>query len=344
MGYWQVSAGYGGERRGGRDYSDVFLDFGVMLTGPGEYGEYFENAHRYKQEKDGRRVERFAEELEIDDVVVLKRPAGRQWEVRAVGVVKSTYVFLPVFDDVEGWDIQHGRRVEWVVPTGGQKPMSGFTQGTLNKVKPSETRQAIDTILSAENPIVSNPLPPTAGRLNNQDLIDNLIDNGMRAEDADHFIQAVKKIRELGEWYRELVRQGVKVKEHEPRTFLIVPLLLALGWTEQRLKIEWNNIDVAFFESPYNYKNNDPIMLLESKKLLESLGRGAIEQVLRYATKYPRCKRLVVSDGCSYKVFERQDGNWNYSAYLNILKPRSSHPYKGGINGASDVLLDLMVR
>jgi len=28
------------------------------------------------------------------------------------------------------------------------------------------------------------------------------------------------------------------IREHETRTFLVIPLLLALGWAEQQLKIE----------------------------------------------------------------------------------------------------------
>jgi hypothetical protein len=52
-----------------------------------------------------------------------------------------------------------------------------------------------------------------------------------------------------------------------------------------------------------------------------------------------------VSDGCSYKLFERKGGDdWYYFAYLNVLKPRLSHPYRDGIGGASDVLVRLLAR
>jgi hypothetical protein len=51
MAFWQVGAGYGGESGGGRSYHDVFLDFGVVLIGLGEYGEYRSNAHDYKQKQ-----------------------------------------------------------------------------------------------------------------------------------------------------------------------------------------------------------------------------------------------------------------------------------------------------
>jgi hypothetical protein len=52
-----------------------------------------------------------------------------------------------------------------------------------------------------------------------------------------------------------------------------------------------------------------------------------------------------VSDGCSYKLFEKREGDeWEPSAYLNILKPRVSHPYSENIGGAPDVLTTLMSR
>lgn len=38
MNYWQVAAG-----EGARDYSSVFLEYGVMLVGAGNPGSYFDN-------------------------------------------------------------------------------------------------------------------------------------------------------------------------------------------------------------------------------------------------------------------------------------------------------------
>src|SRR5260370_42567094 len=36
--------------------------------------------------------------------------------------------------------------------------------------------------------------------------------------------------------------------EHETVAYLVVPLLRALGWTPQRMAVEWNHVDVALFE------------------------------------------------------------------------------------------------
>jgi hypothetical protein len=346
MGYWQVSAGYGGEKRGGRSYFDVFLDFGVMLIGPGEYGEYCGNDLIYKRKKDGRRVQRFVEEVKNGHKVALKRPAeGNQWEVLAVGVVTGDYEWIPVFDDVEGWDIRHGRRVEWREPADGPKTMSGFTRGTLSKVKKTEIKREIGRIWEAGKARKSKNIPSPAKTLSDQDLVNIIKRDGLSAEKAEETVRTIERITELAEWYREKVREGIKVKEHETRTFLIVPLLLALGWPERHLKIEWHNIDIAFFDEPYSEDTDQCVMILESKKLLESLATKAEKQVTGYSSRCPNCQRLVVSDGCSYKLFDKGDGDeWRPSAYLNILKPRVSHPYRETIGGASEVLTSLVSR
>jgi len=43
MNYWQVAAG-----DGRRDYSEVFLNYGVIRIGPGDPGDYFKNKDYYK--------------------------------------------------------------------------------------------------------------------------------------------------------------------------------------------------------------------------------------------------------------------------------------------------------
>jgi len=170
-----------------------------------------------------------------------------------------------------------------------------------------------------------------------------LISYGLRPNDAEDFTQTIRRIRRLVKWYDSEVKD---IKEFETRTFLIIPLLLALGWPEQKLKIEWNNIDIAFFEKPYNKKNlptNNCIIILESKRLGEGL-TFAISQGANYSKKYSKCDRLIVTDGCRYRLYKKAGNNWQYTAYLNILKPRVLHPYEKEIKGASDVFLNLMAR
>jgi hypothetical protein len=53
---------------------------------------------------------------------------------------------------------------------------------------------------------------------------------------------AISRIQRLARWYS---RRAGWVSEHEIRTFLIVPLPLALGWPEQRINIEYEHADIA---------------------------------------------------------------------------------------------------
>jgi len=335
MNYWQVAAG-----DGGRDYSEVFLKYGVMLIGPGDPGGYFENKEYYKNTYKSNDITVFAEDVEDSDIVVLKRPSGKLWEVLAIGTVKNEYVHLPVFDDVEGWGLQHCRYVEWKKPKG-KKLITGLTRGTFKGINKRSTIEKIDKILDSGEPIISSSIPEPPKKLNDEDLIDVLINHGLRPKDAEDFTQTIHRIRRLVKWYDDC---GIDVKEHETRTFLIIPLLIALGWPEQKLKIEWNNIDIAFFEKPYSEENKDSnkcIIILESKRLWEGLSYGT-SQASTYASKYPSCTRMIVSDGCCYKLFKRKGDEWNYSAYLNILKPKLKHPYEPNVKGAPDVFLSLM--
>ena len=342
MNYWQVAAG-----DGERDYSGVFLDYGVMLIGPGDHGEYFENKDYY-DDKDCYKpndVRYFAEQVKEGDIVVLKRPSGKLWEVLAIGTVERGYVYSSAFDDVEGWDLQHCRHVKWA-KSEGWEPMAGLARGTFKGINKKDTIQRIDELLKSGVIKPPKKIPEPVRKLDDEDLIDDLISHGLRPKDAEEFTQTIQRIRRLVKWYHS---SGEGVKEHETRTFLIVPLLLALGWSEQRLKIEWKNVDIAFFERPYTNEDNEKednecVTILESKKLRAGLS-PAESQVKGYADKHPKCEKLIVSDGCCYKLFERNEENgWDYSAYLNILKPKRTHPYKPNVGGAPYVFKNLMCK
>ena len=128
MNYWQVAAG-----DDERDYSEVFTKFGVMLIGPGNPGDYFKSKETYKKYHWGRVVKAFAEGARDGDVVVLKRPYRKEWRVLAVGKIKGDYQYSPIFDDVEGWDLQHCRMVEWFLPEN-KMTILGLKMGTFSRI------------------------------------------------------------------------------------------------------------------------------------------------------------------------------------------------------------------
>lgn len=336
MNYWQVAAG-----DAERDYSNVFLKYGVMLIGPGGYGEYFKNQSYYKNIYKSNDVTFFVEQVKDGDIVVLKKPSHKLWEVLAIGTVKGDYDYLEVFDDVEGWDIRHCRYIEWQKPKN-KKPIKGLTRGTFKRIKKSSTKDTINYLFNSVSKIRSVKPPKSPKNLTDEDLIDVLIDYGLRIKEAEDFTQTIKRIRRLVKWYDN---NGKDVKEYETRTFLIIPLLIAIGWPEQKLKIEWKKIDIVFFKKPYSRQNKcsdkDCIIILESKRFWAGLSY-ATSQATNYAKKYTNCKRLIVSDGCCYKLYKKRGKTWVYSAYLNILKPKWKHPYEPNIGGAPDVFMNLM--
>lgn len=335
MNFWQVAAG-----EGSRDYSSVFTRFGVMLVGAGNPGSFYQRQDYYVGHRDWRaQVVRFAKSVEVGDIVILKRPYGRQWEIVAVGRITGKYEYQELFDDVEGWDLQHCRRVEWIRPSNTTY-VSGLSRGTFIRVNKPELRRRALKILDNGTPYSTMRLPPPTEDLSDDELVDSLVDGGLRASDAEIVVRTIGYVRRLARWYRD---HGQDISEHETRTFLIVPVLLALGWSEQKMKIEWNGLDIAFFARAYDRKTamSDCIAILESKRVWEGLSY-AEQQVKDYQARFPKCSHLIVSDGICYRLYRKTSETWKWAAYLNLLKLRNRHPYLTEIKGAPDVFLSLM--
>ena len=82
-----------------------------MLVGPGDLGKYFDNSEAYSKESG---VKMFAEEVKINDVVILKRTVRN---IIAAGTIeKDKYCQRGVFGDVQGFSLQHLRYVTWHKP------------------------------------------------------------------------------------------------------------------------------------------------------------------------------------------------------------------------------------
>lgn len=162
--------------------------------------------------------------------------------------------------------------------------------------------------------------------------------SGLSGNNADIITRAIWRIRRLAKWYDS---HGTDVGEHEIRTFLIVPLLIALGLPEQRIKIEWNNIDISIFESPIPSEQENPVIILETKRLHGGL-RYAPNQARDYLQDYPNCCFFIVSNGIHYKLFERIEGKWLFRAYANLLSLKSKHPYFREVKGADELFLKIL--
>jgi len=101
---WQISGG-----PASRSYADVFIRHGVGLIGPGDGGPWSKDRSDAGYDVYGF-LRRFAAEAHAGDIVLLRTGMSR---IHAVGLIVSDYLYLDQFDDVNGWDLQHARRVRW---------------------------------------------------------------------------------------------------------------------------------------------------------------------------------------------------------------------------------------
>ena len=344
MNYWQIAAGVGD-----RDYADVFLRFGVALVGPGRHGPFPQHPDKYRERGDwNSRIERLADDVEIGDVVILKRGNGARGQIVAAGRVTKDYEWIEAFGDVEGWDLQHCRRVDWF-KANEPIPVVGLARGTLSQVNSAGPREAADGLLSSGVRVVSSDIPSPATSISEEGLVQSLVENGLRPSDAEDVIRAIFHVRRLASWYRT---KGQDLSEHEIRTFLIVPILLALGWSEQRIKIEWRRADIALFREVFNrnVETPSPSVIVETKRMGTGLDY-AEPQVVRFARDFPECNVLVTSTGERYQLFTKEPGQeWDIvrmeekhlSAYLNLSSLKGRHPYLVDVGGAPDLLKRLM--
>jgi predicted transport protein len=252
--------------------------------------------------------------------------------------------------DYDGWNLSAYCFVDWRVPP---QPLTvtGLTRGTIMRVNQPGLMQAADRIHESspqQATLAAEPAPtePVA----DNDILNFLILEGLRPSAAEELTSAFRRIRLLAQYYYSNC-DWRDVREHETRTFLILPLLIALGWAEQQIKIELatgdgGRIDVACFSKPYGRNESrtanhkDCVLILEGKGFSSGLSY-APAQAHAYARSFPSCRAVVVSNGYCYKTYVRdQTGAFSIdpSAYLNLLDPRSNYPLNPSIAGCLEVL------
>lgn len=324
---WIVSAG---DR--GRDYADYFFRFGMAFVGGDGQREYMK-------------------QVAVGDTILLKRglseflAAGKVVEREGAVSGDGDKEWLRDFD---GWDLAGWCHVEWHRPERPE-PATGLKMGTIYQTRQSEHLAAVERLLKT-------PVPAHAGEPRGTKEVDLdtilafLIRLGLRISAADDLTEAIRRIRLLADYYYFSSRWD-DIREHETRTFLVVPLLLALGWAEQQLKIEFpvkgvGRVDIACFTGPFlQCQDEDVVVLIETKGFASGLdfARGQAEA---YAAHFKNCRVILVTNGYCYKLYRRtNDGAFSTtpSAYLNILKPKDRYPLDpDNVAGATEVLKWLM--
>ena len=293
---WQVSGG-----PIDRPYGEVFLRHGVALIGPGEDGPW-----RSGQAKPGPQgfLRRFAEELRDGDILLLRTAVNT---IAAVGVVVGDYEYLQPFDDVNGWDLRHARRVRWFrlpEPYQFERAVFGATPTRCSRV---QNESALDYARRFVGSGVTHwqqaPLPklPTA-----EAVLDEV---------PERLRDVVGLVQDLAVLYGDPERLGDPPAESEMIAHFVVPFLLALGWPPENIAVEWRRIDVAVFDSLPRTPESCRCVI-EAKRLGTGLD-GARKQAEDYVATLCVLRDVVVTDGFRYRAFACEQG-FAPVAYANL--------------------------
>lgn len=308
--YWQIAAG-----SSGRDYSSLFLKYGVAFVG-------------------GDSQIASIQEIKLGDFIALKQ--GLSTIIAAGRIIEKDGKHCGCGDkewlrDFDGWNLPAYCHVEWY-KLNTPSATTGLTRSTVQKIHQQHHKDIVNEIIEKGTKLDSVAEPAITERIDDKTLLKFLIREGLRPASANELKDTIEKIRLLAEYYyRECDWEDVR--EHETRTFLVIPFLLALGWSEQQIKIELSctggRIDIACFKKNYNGKNNDCLILIETKGFHSGLDY-AHSQALAYSKDFPNCQAVIVTNGYCYKVYLRglEDNTFTTSpsAYLNILYPRDKYP------------------
>ncbi len=334
---WQIAAGDGIERA----YPDPLLKWDIVAVGPGEYGRWPENIDKCREERGDAQVrilERFVSGIQVGDVVVLR--LGK-CAVYGVGLVESDYQWFDDMGDVDGWDLQHCRRVRWVWKYSATKGPKTFPEGvlrwgdTVQKATSPALTAWLDEIpgTSMKRPLVELPNSCIDGQrlrvVELNEISQFLYDRGVAADDIDALTSRMTDLVRTASWYG---RAKVQPAERETVAYLVVPLLRSLGWTPQRMAIEWNRIDIALFDALPRADSN-LVAAVEAKKRNRTCFTSST-QVFGYASQpgRERCLRAVSTEGLGYSVFRRRASGGFESApeaYLNLTRLVADYPLIG---------------
>ena len=334
---WQMAAG-----KEGRFYDDLFLKHDVMFLGPGSFGPYVEDKYR-REVKEGSaksgivaNIASFHDNVQPGQFVLMRTGL----HVKAIGVVADAqYEWNKTFDDVYGWTLQHTRRVIWqeylnadIEQIQAKSPLFGS-----RKQIPTFTRVNDESVLARVQPlfplIKQRPLKQLPASLPDPLTLDQvgqqLFARGVANDAVVKVIGAIKRQRRLLHWYAKFGEKSKRPSEHEVVAHIVLPLLLALGWSEQLLGVEWKKIDLAaFWETPTTEKNC--VLVCEAKKRDHGL-QDVRKQAFAYVSKLKlnACRMVLLTEGGRFYLFRRESANaeWGDQAtgYLNVEKIRIDH-------------------
>jgi hypothetical protein len=280
---WQVSGG-----PALRSYSDVFLRHAVALIGPGDAGPW--SSDRDDNEFEGGFVRRFASEVSPGDIFLLRTGLAT---IAAIGLVVGDYVYVNAFDDVNGWDLQHVRRVRW----SRLPEQHAFEGSPFGRSPPRCSRVMNRDVIEFSERFLNSP--PTYWQT--APLPELPAEQPPLVDVPDVLQGVVAQAADLVPLFQDGQSFGEPPSEDELIVHFVVPFLHALGWPPERIAIKWRYIDVAVFltlpRSPENC-----YLVIEAKRLGAGV-EGALDQAKRYVEALGIRRDVIVTDGIRYRMY-----------------------------------------
>lgn len=300
---WQVSAG-----PNDRSYANHFLNYGVALIGPGDSGRW--RPGRSDEEFEGGFVRRFAARLRPGDVLLLRTGVST---IQAVGLVASDYQYLPQFDDVNGWDLQHARRIRWCQlpePYDFGEQVFGASPSRFSRV------QSADVNTYAKRFVQSPPTDWQTGA-----LPDLPIEEATLESPPSELRNLIAQVMDLSGLYWDVSAFGERPMEDEMVGHYVLPLLQTLGWPAEKIAVKWRYIDVAVFSRLPRVPSHCHY-IVEAKRLGAGV-EGALDQAVGYVEALGASCDVVVTDGIRYRMYSASK-DFTPVAYANLARLKRS--------------------
>jgi hypothetical protein len=296
---WQISGGLAS-----RSYAEVFLKLGVALIDPGDAGPWA--SERDDDEFEGGFVRRFASEVAVGDVFLLRTGIAT---IAAVGLVGSDYFYVNAVDDVNGWDLQHTRRVRWCrlpVEHSFGSAIFGANPPRCSPVWNEEVVNFAERFLNS---------PPTHWQT--VALPELPVEEPSLDEVPDAIQGIVAQAADLVPLLQDRQAFGEHPSEDELIAHFVVPFLRALGWPPERIAVQWRRIDVAVFRALPRTQENCHLVI-EAKRLGAGV-EGALEQAKGYAAALGYPRDVIVTDGIRYRMYAGER-SFEPVAYANLAR------------------------